>query len=731
MKRDWIATGDRRKVVLLIAIMAIVTAGAGSIAIAALYEAAFEEERGRLVEIAQSQASLVEAVARFDARHSAEDLPEDALEATLTQLREAHDRFQGFGETGEFTLAKREGERIVFLLSHRHHHFAPSECEPVLLSSHLAEPMRRALLGESGTIVGPDYRGEIVLAAHEPLPELGLGIVAKIDLAEIRAPFLRAGLLAGGIGLVLIFAGVALFLRIGNPLIRRLEENEKKYRALFDTSTDGIALITDVFEDCNEQICRLWGCEREDIIGKTPLDFSPPTQPDGRDSAEKAQECIEVALAGEPQSMYWQHRRKDGTLVDTDISMKMVDIDGRRLVMGIVHDITERKRDEEELKQLNQQLTESRLFIENIINASPDLIYIYDIVERKNVYVNEGIQKILGYTDQEIKEMGSEIISRLMDPGDFEIYLRETVPRYLAAVDDELIEHQYRMRHKNGSWHWLDSKEQIFQRQEDGSPQQIFGMVEDVTESRKAEEQLARYTEELERSNTELEQFAYVASHDLQEPLRVVTSYLQLLERRCGGELGEDASRYIERTVGGSERMKILIDDLLAYSRVTSRGKEPESISSSEALDHALDNLKMAIEESGARVTRDKMPEVRADATQLTQIFQNLVGNAMKFHTETAPQVHIGAEERDGEWVFSVRDNGIGIEPQYIERIFRIFQRLHTRSEYSGTGIGLAICKKIAERHGGRIWVESEPEKGSTFYFTIPEREVVHRESRE
>jgi PAS domain S-box-containing protein len=236
---------------------------------------------------------------------------------------------------------------------------------------------------------------------------------------------------------------------------------------------------------------------------------------------------------------------------------------------------------------------------------------------------------------------------------------------------------------------------------------------------REAYQELEHKTKELTRSNEELQQFAYVASHDLQEPLRMISSYTQLLERRYVDKLDGDAKDFMAYIVDGAARMKQLIEDLLAYSRVGTRGKEFQTVDSGAPLDRALANLRASIESSGAQVTRDRMPEVIADGAQLSQVFQNLIGNAIKFRGAEAPKIHVGAEARDTVWVFTVKDNGIGLDTQYADRIFMMFQRLHNKADYPGTGIGLAIVKKIVERHGGRIWVESEPGKGATFGFTI------------
>jgi two-component system, chemotaxis family, sensor kinase Cph1 len=263
-----------------------------------------------------------------------------------------------------------------------------------------------------------------------------------------------------------------------------------------------------------------------------------------------------------------------------------------------------------------------------------------------------------------------------------------------------------------------------------GVPQYEVAIFDDITDRKKAEAALTEAHGELTRSNAELEQFAYVASHDLQEPLRMVGSYCQLLQRRYKGKLDKDADEFIGFAVEGALRMQQMINDLLTYSRVGRAGKGLASIAIEEIVKSAVANLQAAIAESGAKVTWGELPTITGEKVQLHQLFQNLMGNAIKFRAEGRPiEVHVSAEREGDGWHFKVSDTGIGIEQQYLERIFLIFQRLHDRSKYKGTGIGLAVCRKVVEHHGGGIWVESEPGKGTTFHFTLSDDPQSRKEA--
>src|SRR5580698_8332674 len=371
-------------------------------------------------------------------------------------------------------------------------------------------------------------------------------------------------------------------------------------------------------------------------------------------------------------------------------------------MIGVIHDVDVRKRAEEKL-----QLAEARH--QMLMNSVRDYaIYMLDATGHIMTW-NQSAQRQKGYGPDEI--LGQDI-AVFYSPED-RAAGKPKADLEQAERDGEAVIEDWRYR-KDGSRFWGRVVLTAL-HDSSGRPQGFAKLTRDLTEAKKAEE-------DLQRSNAELEQFAYVASHDLQEPLRMVASYTQLLARRYKGRLDSDADEFIDYAVDGSTRMQRLIQDLLTYSRAGTNGTALRKILSENALKEAIENLRATIEESGAVVTHDQLPAITTDGTQLAQVFQNLIGNAIKYHGAEVPHVHVSAMNNGAnEWIFSVRDNGLGIDPQYFERIFIIFQRLHGPTEFKGTGIGLAICKKVLEGLGGRIWVESQPKNGSTFYFALPE----------
>jgi PAS domain S-box-containing protein len=369
----------------------------------------------------------------------------------------------------------------------------------------------------------------------------------------------------------------------------------------------------------------------------------------------------------------------------------------------INQDITERRRAEEALHLANA-------YNRSLIEASLDPLVTIGR-DGKITDVNAATEKVTGYSRQDL--VGNDFLDYFLEP--------EKARAGYQRVFKEgcVVDYPLEIRHKDGRITSVLYNASVY-RDEKGEVSGVFAAARDITERKRAEEALRRAVADLKRSNEELQQFAYVASHDLQEPLRAVASFTQLLSERYKGRLDTKADEFIAFAVDGANRMQTLINDLLSYSRLETRGKPPERTDSHDALGRALANLGTAIQESGALVTNDDLPTVRADESQLTMLFQNLVGNAVKFHGPEPPRVHVSAALQGNEWLFSVRDNGIGIAQEYQERIFSIFQRLHSREEYPGTGIGLALCKRIVERHGGTIRVESGPGSGSTFFFTLP-----------
>ena len=468
-----------------------------------------------------------------------------------------------------------------------------------------------------------------------------------------------------------------------------LRESEARFRTIFEESPIGKALTgTDGrFITVNHSLSEMLGYSQAELTSTSSAAIIHP------DDLDSSRETLRSLVTGERDTSRVEERyiHRDGRTVWADVSTFLLrDQDGRPLhFITHVQDITERKRAEEEIRRLARFPAE---------NPYPVLRLNHDGII---LYANQASTTVL-------QEWRCSIGDRAPDPWP------DTIREVLADQSRRSFDL------KCGDLTYSFSVGPV------PESRYVNLYASDISDRKRAEDTLKQTLAELERSNQELEQFAYVASHDLQEPLRMVSSYTQLLARRYQDRLDQDAKEFIDFAVDGATRMQRLIQDLLTYSRVTTRGIRLVPTDAAAALRDALGNLQAVIQETGARVTHGELPTVLADATQLVQVFQNLVGNAIKFHGDAAPRVHVAATPKDDEWVFTVADNGIGIDPQYFDRIFVIFQRLHPGHRYPGTGIGLALCSRIVQRHGGRLWVESAPGRGSTFYFTLKGQKAVH-----
>jgi PAS domain S-box-containing protein len=396
------------------------------------------------------------------------------------------------------------------------------------------------------------------------------------------------------------------------------------------------------------------------------------------------------------QASYWEAHKWEITGVAVLIMVETA------LIFGLVTNLLLRRKAERALRQ-----SESKY--RALYDGSADGIFLLDdsgtILDG-----NEAAVRMYGYPLEEVR--GTKI-EDLIHPDDL-----KTIPsKFQDMLRGKNLRIDRRVRKKDGTYLTVEVT---------GSrvgENLVQGLYRDITERKEMESLLRQRAEDLAQSNADLEHFAYVASHDLQEPLRNVASCLQMLEQGNKGKLGEDSDHLIHFAVDGARKMKALIMDLLTYSRLTTRGQPFKAVDVQEVLDQSVGNLKSLIEGKGAEITRDRMPTVRGDSTQLLQVFQNLISNAIKFGPGESPKVHVSAQINSNEWIFSVEDNGIGIEDKYFDRIFVIFQQLSKKMPFQGTGMGLAIVKKIVERHRGRVWVESEVGVGSTFCFTIPQGE--------
>ncbi len=373
---------------------------------------------------------------------------------------------------------------------------------------------------------------------------------------------------------------------------------------------------------------------------------------------------------------------------------------------GTIQDITERK-------QAEMALRENELLLRNAFEHTAVGIA-YSAPEGVLLRVNQRFCEIVGYPESELLGLNFDEIQARLGVAANSL---ETGQLLAGEIQDYRVEK--RLVRNDGELIWVDSIVSLV-REPCGSPKHLITVIEDITRRKTAEEHASELMKALRYSNEELQRFAYVASHDLQEPLRMIASFTQLLARRYQGQLDSQADDYIRFIIDGARRMQRLIEDLLTYSRIETRAKEFERVDCRVVLEEALFRLQASIDENQAQVTSEGLPSLLGDDGQLVQLFQNLISNAIKFHGTAVPQVHISARRGDEAWVFAVRDNGIGIEPKFFSRLFVVFQRLHTQDEYPGNGIGLAIAKRIVERHGGQIWIESALGQGSTFFFSLP-----------
>ena len=504
-----------------------------------------------------------------------------------------------------------------------------------------------------------------------------------------------------GLAFVVIAAWIA---RRDNATVKRTRiESDERIRVLVDGVQDYAIFMLDpqgTIVSWNVGAERIKGYAADEIIGQN---FSRFYAQEDIDLGLPQEELRVAATSGRTEVERWRVRKNGSRFQASVLITAARDANGKLVGFSeISRDISERKESEAKYRGL--------------LEAAPDAMVVVSETGQI-VLLNVQAEQQFGYSRDEL--LGQDVTAII--PTGFAERLQADALRTPEETTTQQIGMGIELsaRRKDNSQFPI---EVMLSPLRSSQGILVTAAIRDITQRKSAEEHLLQTVGELKRSNDELQHFAYVASHDLQEPLRMVASYTELLAKRYKGRLDSDADDFIAYAVDGSNRMQRLINDLLAYSRAGTSTDPPRRISSEGALRSALTNLKATIVESAAVVTHDELPLVTMDDTQLTQVFQNLIGNAVKYRGTEAPRIHISAVSTTGtEWIFSVRDNGLGIEPQYFEKIFVLFQRLHGRAEFAGTGIGLAICKKMLERLGGRIWVESEASNGSTFHFAIPE----------
>jgi PAS domain S-box-containing protein len=479
---------------------------------------------------------------------------------------------------------------------------------------------------------------------------------------------------------------------------------ESEHLAAIVRSSDDAILSKDrnaIITSWNEGAQRLYGYGPDEVVGRSVAMLIPPER-----QGEEL-EIIAKILAGERVEHYETERvRKDGTRITVSLTASPI-LDAKGGIAGVstqARDISETQR---ALRHAEEQLHGAPVGIA-VFTLATDTV-------AELVSVNPEMTRLLGYSADELAKLSPGELTHPDDAPQEQILFEELAKGQRTSFGLEKRNH-----HKDGHWLWVWLTVSLLTR--DREPRTAIAHILDISERKTAETQLELTQRNLERSNAELDQFAYVASHDLKEPLILLSAYARMLSERHSDSLDEEGRTFLGHVRDEAGRMKSMIDDLLDYSRLQTRAEDSGSVPLGDVLDTALRTLAPRIEEAAAKVDVDSpLPVVQGSPVQFERLFRNLIGNAIKFRGEQPVVVHVSAERRDSRWVVSVADNGIGIDPRKANRIFDVFQRLHSQEQYAGTGMGLAICKRIVERHGGRLWVDPGPAGGSVFKFSLPE----------
>ncbi|MBX3728575.1 MAG: PAS domain S-box protein [Candidatus Sumerlaeia bacterium] len=718
--------------VVLVTACAVVAATA----IGILYRAALEAERRQLTLTARSQAELIAAVARFDQMHVPLEYPGGAFEATLSQIVQAYSKFRPSDAGEELGVGRMRGEDVEFLF--RFDETGAQFDGLVVRDPGLAEPMRAALAGRSGTMIGRDYRGVKVLAAFEPIPELNVGIVAKVPLSEVHGPLVRAASAAGALAVVLAMASLLAVKRLAYPIISRLEasarqlatESEKRQAALdglernrrqLELSLKAGAigswhwdLTTDVMT-CDARTLGFLGLPPDATADRRDLEaFVHP-----EDMARLAVAREESIRTGRAFECEVRVQRTDGE--DAILSVhgeRRLDNEGRAVALdGVAMDVTRQKADRRLLEESEARF---RSIFEQaavgIANVSP---------EGRFLRVNERFCKMLGYKPEELAERTFLEVTHAEDQ-------ERDAAEFARLVAGEIASYSIEKRHlrKDGSALWVD-RTASFVRAADGTPLYSVSIIQDISARHRAEEEVRRLNEELEErvrvrtaqleaANKELEAFSYSVSHDLRAPLRAVDGFSRILMEDCEEALSSEDMRHLQAIRAAAQRMGMLIDDLLALSRLGRKALDPVEFDVRAMIEQVRAELERETADRAIEFRIGELPPMRADRVTMRQVLTNLIANAVKYTRGRQPAIiEIGARHEDAVTVYFIRDNGAGFDMRYADKLFGVFQRLHRADEFEGTGVGLAIVHRIVVRHGGRIWAESEPDKGATFHFTI------------